>query len=187
MTNFNSNGEYMFNVNKLNDFEIIDGPGKYRLMVDTDPGIYEHPTLKENYRDTYFHTVLVNYRAVDVRKRTELMETIAGRELVPGKEISPFTLTQGIIINKDADGNPITKEIPMKGDIVTVTLAYATRNGERIKGMDGYDILTVSSYQVPQAKASNKFSLTEALNRVAVGQREEVEATEKVEGAPFEV
>jgi len=136
----------------LASYSIIDRVGKTIIAATGQNTRYVNPKLALA-SDTYSHSYLVNFRAVEARKAQDVLTAFAGADSVPFSAVNKLLYCHEVIVNKgQAEPN-----LPAKGEEVTVVLSHAMRDGSPYLDLNGKRVLNVTSMQVAAAVRAATF------------------------------
>jgi len=112
----------------------------------------------------FVKSILMNFEAVDVRKAPALIEAMEGKETVEFDDLKSIPFTHEILIFKDTKNqSPV---LPMKGETVTVNLAYA-KDADEADGLrkdeQGKAILNVTDWQLNRQVRRNTLASMQAV------------------------
>ena len=142
--------EFLIKTEWLSNYSIIDGVGKYRLQVTTDPSLYNPADFGEDGNPRY----IVNVKAIlrsDLPKIAELVK--ANPEAIKASEIQKLFLNGNVWVNEDGT---LSNEVPMKGEFVEAII-------DEVESREGEMVHRIVGMKVEKAKKAPKLDLASLL------------------------
>jgi hypothetical protein len=136
------------------EYALLSSEGKAKLEVIGNPS---KPWVNERLAaaaPTYKHSYLVNFKAIEARKRESVLEAFDGEETMPLEDFK-FNMVKEIIVH---EGNA-EPTLPISGEKVDCNIAYAVNKKEGGFALDrnGKKILEIRSMLIVAASVPQSF------------------------------